>query len=543
MTGFSRRLPTRLIKIGNTPNPEVHLVSSHELDPQTCRYATLSHCWGGGLPIRLLRENLEEFRSDIPWDSLPKTFQETVVALKQLNIEYVWIDALCIIQDSNEDWLHEAATMKDVYANCYLNISADASENSTGGLFRDRDREQKRPFIISYTGDSDTKNSTYCCYVDTWVSGVEQAPLKSRAWVVQESFLSPRVLHFSRDQVHWGCCERLTSEFLPDGFSIKPTTMWSWNKSALFRDTQLGASGSVDAIYSVWGPMLLAYTFGKLSVLTDRPVAISGLARAFCHFFGFSAEDYLAGLWRPKFIQQIMWCAHTFGRRIDGTIPSWSWLSLDAAIYNWCSPKEDRWKPLAELVEAKVLSPTDSFGPVLSGCAIIRAKLCKATLFVWRQRKHRLLGRESPAEDQGRLIQIGQHILRETKSFGLWMDENEPDDPGPDEGDSDEDVVSSPEDMDSRPIFILLGGARHPTSDMEKYDCLILEEEVGSQCFRRLGFIGFELGRSGSSEDGAQQEDLPDCSMLLDECFLSGDVPKHLYKDVDQDFMYTVTLV
>ena len=52
-----------------------------------------------------------------------------------LKFEYVWIDALCIMQDSRDDWAMEAQVMHQIYENseCTLSrstISAPSFANS-----------------------------------------------------------------------------------------------------------------------------------------------------------------------------------------------------------------------------------------------------------------------------------------------------------------------------------------------------------------------------------------------------------------------------
>ncbi|SMQ56159.1 unnamed protein product [Zymoseptoria tritici ST99CH_3D7] len=131
------RLPTRLLEIKVTGNSyRVRLVHTAGWANRNIGYATLSHCWGGYLPTRLTKGNMASFAVDIDWDTLPKTFQDAVYTTARLEIKYIWIDALCIIQDSREDWSIEAAEMTNVYANSSVGLSADASEDGHGGLLR-----------------------------------------------------------------------------------------------------------------------------------------------------------------------------------------------------------------------------------------------------------------------------------------------------------------------------------------------------------------------------------------------------------------------
>lgn len=70
---------------------------------------------------------------EIPIELLPQSNQDAIQITRSLGIRYLWIDALCILQDLDDpsDWLKESARMGDVYKFAYVTISA--SRASTGG--------------------------------------------------------------------------------------------------------------------------------------------------------------------------------------------------------------------------------------------------------------------------------------------------------------------------------------------------------------------------------------------------------------------------
>lgn len=105
------------------------------------RYMTLSHRWGQKPLRKLTRDNMREFMGGIKLSSLPQNFQDAIKVASGLEIRWLWIDALCIIQDDEglRDWLEESASMEKVYTNSYCNISATAAMDSTEGLFHKRD--------------------------------------------------------------------------------------------------------------------------------------------------------------------------------------------------------------------------------------------------------------------------------------------------------------------------------------------------------------------------------------------------------------------
>lgn len=178
--------------MGTSDNPEIRLrcQDSHSQPPLGTRYATLSHCWGDVMVIQLLRHNMDQYKARIPVHELPKTFYDAVLAARKLDIEYLWIDALCIVQDSEKDWLKEASRMDQVYSNSYLNLSASASPDGSGGLFRERDPLAFKPLFIRLKTSSNVSTG-YACFVNSWADDVEHTPISHRAWVLQEHFFGP----------------------------------------------------------------------------------------------------------------------------------------------------------------------------------------------------------------------------------------------------------------------------------------------------------------------------------------------------------------
>ncbi|KAH8198207.1 hypothetical protein TruAng_007634 [Truncatella angustata] len=173
---------------------------------QPQRYATLSHCWGALKPRRLLINTEREFLRGILLGSLPKTFQEAVRTVRTLGIQYLWIDSLCIIQDSELDWNIESSLMAYVYGGSTLNIAAAASDDCAGGLFQNRPASYFGPCLLSIMSRDESTLLPYQIHdEDLWDFEFETAKLNTRAWVMQERLLSPRTLAFTKTQLFWEC--------------------------------------------------------------------------------------------------------------------------------------------------------------------------------------------------------------------------------------------------------------------------------------------------------------------------------------------------
>ena len=128
---FTALLPTRVLDV--CPNsPYIRLV---ETSGQLGKYITLSYCWGTSNVITTKLSTINARKESIPLDDLPQTFLDAVWIARHLDIQYLWIDALCIIQDDLLDWEHESSKMASIYGMSYLTIAATGSADSLGGCF------------------------------------------------------------------------------------------------------------------------------------------------------------------------------------------------------------------------------------------------------------------------------------------------------------------------------------------------------------------------------------------------------------------------
>ncbi|KAI2462971.1 heterokaryon incompatibility protein-domain-containing protein [Annulohypoxylon bovei var. microspora] len=204
-----RFLPTRLVEVGTSGAEKVRLVSTSGLDLRDRRYIALSHCWGLNMPrcAQTFGETLRDHEEGINLTDLTETFVDTITIARKLQVPLVWIDSLCILQNSREDWETEAAQMADVYSNACVTVAASASSNGTQGCSIHNDGQGPFwPYIdIPITG-----NRKHECYrVFSWsrlgTGTPESDVLQTRGWTLQERELSPRIAHFSKDTVIWEC--------------------------------------------------------------------------------------------------------------------------------------------------------------------------------------------------------------------------------------------------------------------------------------------------------------------------------------------------
>jgi hypothetical protein len=135
---MDEKLPTRLLYVSdNGQSVRLCITRDIESDKGNIKYTALTHCWGvSRIPVLTTQENIKQMLCHIHVSSLTKTFQDAIIITRQLGLQYLWIDSLCIIQGDKDDWASESATMANVYAGCTVNIvAAAASEGSVGCLF------------------------------------------------------------------------------------------------------------------------------------------------------------------------------------------------------------------------------------------------------------------------------------------------------------------------------------------------------------------------------------------------------------------------
>ena len=124
-------------------------------------------------------------------------------------LRYLWIDSLCIIQNSNEDWARELKRMGTIYRDSFLTTSVMASSGSNHGIIPCHDQPQYAPrpvvcFPLRQHGE--TILLTREDFDEENLNRLDSAgPLSSRGWCLQKSVLSPRQLYYGQDQIYWRC--------------------------------------------------------------------------------------------------------------------------------------------------------------------------------------------------------------------------------------------------------------------------------------------------------------------------------------------------
>jgi hypothetical protein len=182
----------------------------HDPEPgDDTRYVALSHRWGSDIPLQTVNGNISSLKHSISFDALPKTFKDAVTITRELQVPYLWIDSLCIIQDNPEDWAREAKLMEDVFSSAYCTIAASCAQGTDDGFLKPRRGRQ------SVEMRTEANSPFYICeLIDNFRLDVEQGGLNKRGWVLQERVLSRRTIYIAENQAYWECGKGVRCETL-----------------------------------------------------------------------------------------------------------------------------------------------------------------------------------------------------------------------------------------------------------------------------------------------------------------------------------------
>ncbi|KAI1734602.1 hypothetical protein F4680DRAFT_437661 [Xylaria scruposa] len=396
--------------------PQLHIVSSAGLSLDTS-YLTLSHRWGYPPSLLLNKKNIFLLRGDISRHILECTeaavFRHAIHVTRGLGFRYIWIDALCIMQDDEAEKEAEIMRMDEIYSNSTLNISATEGSICEGLIF-DRNVFHINPCKATVQ-ISESMDLRLQVYPDMWYLRQLDGPLNRRGWVFQERTLSRRVCHFTKNQVFWECRSLESSEVLPQGIpgSRFPGVKLSLS-SSLQQPSSMQHSLSVEQTKQIWYELVDFYSQTSLTFPNDRLLAISGLAKRFCFAMNLSPTQYLAGMWRDDLPQSMLWSERKdiveHATAVEFTAaktteiknaPSWSWASILVPIY---SVQFFNLEAAAEILNVHITRVSRNFFDGASTCLLrLRGSLCKC---------------RRDFQDEAPWVYIGQHpVFQEFNSF------------------------------------------------------------------------------------------------------------------------------
>ncbi|KAH3959712.1 hypothetical protein HBH64_022360 [Parastagonospora nodorum] len=346
---ITHKLPTRLIDVGTSQGLVLRLVETRHEIVQDPHYIALSHPWGNTdvyeAFVTLCNDesnaghDIARFKKAIPYDDLPKTFQDAVDCTRKLNVRYLWIDSICIIQGPDGDFSDEAKRMEDVYSGAYCVVAASRAGDQRDGFLGARPRRKhvsfqpEKPFYV-------------CQTIDQFNDDVILGSLNQRGWVLQERALARRTIYFTENQTYFECGNGVRCETL----TLMHNNMADFLGDPSFPDKAMRVRSRALKIEYFQG-LYKQYSRLGFTRWEDRPVAIAGLEKRLQRAFGtkgrygiFDDGNKLgSGLFHRSLLWRREWnaaeskdgeplVAIAFPAEKDFHVPSWSWMAYRGGI-------------------------------------------------------------------------------------------------------------------------------------------------------------------------------------------------------------------
>lgn len=363
----STPLPKRVLKA----SPDAKSLSLYTPSKgQNAPYTALSYCWGEAQSFTTTLSTLSLVTAGFQTSELPQTLQDAVALTGKLGLEYLWIDSLCIIQDSPEDKADEIPKMAAYYKNAHATICAGGASSSDGFLHASHECEKhpdlglpknllRMPYICPVDSSSEEVGVGMVYFCEDIPHLLSWEPVSRRSWTLQEQLLSPRVLMYGSRLV-WQCHskqaadggvedwsqDRNTSDHRRIQLALRaadtnkspeatPVSATSSTKSSSTSDevNKPPKDKDLTSLLQIWYHTLRMFSRRFLTYPSDKLPAIAGLATEVASISG---DTYLAGHWRSQLLRELMWSTYPNIRLLkppQWRAPTWSWASVDNDLY------------------------------------------------------------------------------------------------------------------------------------------------------------------------------------------------------------------
>lgn len=282
-------------------------------------WCALTYCWGGQQPITTTYSTLANHLIEINIQQLPLTLQDAVAVCRGLGVQFLWIDSLCIVQDDQLDMRRELSHMAQIYEMALVVISASRAANVHEGFLKDApmsytDRDVQ-PVTLRLEDNMGIQSNFILRNSESsyhWVTELtNEEPIHQRGWNFQEAILATRRIEYKTEGIRFSC-----QTLAIDG---------SRKNDHVGR----GRFKSSDIIPLEWDLLVEAYTRRKISLPSDKLIAVGAVAAFFQRS---NHKTYVAGLWKEDLPMGLCWLI--LGREPPARpkkwrAPSWSWAAHD----------------------------------------------------------------------------------------------------------------------------------------------------------------------------------------------------------------------
>ncbi|KAK1991500.1 HET-domain-containing protein [Colletotrichum falcatum] len=337
------KLPARLIGILN--EKDLRLVEG----VNEGYYTALSYCWGKSRTFVAKRQTLHSLKAGFDISKLPLSIQHGIAVTHSLGIKYIWVDALCIIQDDADDKVKEIPKMAPYYQNAYLTLAAggptcDSGFLTVSGLCEDHSDEPiPRDLMEMPILCANSRSKGRILFRQKWPYNMSTEPISRRAWTFQERILSPRVVQYG-ERVVWMCNSKQMSAGGFEDWSSDARSAGNRRLEVDLREmfeklppvaespSPHPKDGNAKAALEAWYKAVEEFSCRELTNSNDKLPAISGLAMQIQRSI---SGHYAAGIWKEDLLGGLLWSVAPaiFPQKSSPKrAPSWSWACCDNAV-------------------------------------------------------------------------------------------------------------------------------------------------------------------------------------------------------------------
>lgn len=338
------KLPTRLVRLLGDDRAELY----HPTENEIGQYLALSYLWGDPelhewKSSATLVANVAERNEGFDRRSLPKALRDALSITEALGMEYIWIDRLCIIQDSRDDKDRELRRMSQYYQNAYLTLTASTKSAAEGFLEDTISCPQHPDFpahrdLLRILVMCPDKRLSVVLFRQETPHNLAVEPINGRAWTFEERLLSPRYLMYG-NRVLWQCRSAMHCDGGTQDWSLSPYVQeihrLSLKLGRVIEDADGTSAPSINSgeFQELWHAIVAEYSRRQLTRPRDKLLAIGAVASELSTAMG--QNIYLAGLWATTIVYDLLWSTHPHldpCRPEKQRAPSWSWASVDHAV-------------------------------------------------------------------------------------------------------------------------------------------------------------------------------------------------------------------
>ncbi|KAF9893199.1 hypothetical protein FE257_011622 [Aspergillus nanangensis] len=305
-------------------------------------YITLSFVWGVLVqPVQLSQSNIEDFKKSINYSLLPPTIRDFIYVAQRLEVKYIWIDTLCIIQDNEEVKKQQIAQMNMIFGKSFLTVQAGNVHSVHESFLRPRDPPKLPHLKLRF----DQSSHIFLRANGPVPHPDASSPANRRGWIFEESVLPTRLLVYGTHQMIFACLRGNRHE---DGFLegpgnpcypsfLRPKPWWAGGVAQMARRRY--TDERLDFLKCWHTALSVTYTVRSFTLPQDKLRAIHGVVARLQEKIG---GRFIAGLWEFDMPWGLLWssCSHVISpaylrelhpmtRTVGFNVPSWSWASVE----------------------------------------------------------------------------------------------------------------------------------------------------------------------------------------------------------------------